>query len=59
MQPSGEGAELGHIVCGGLQLNCHGLTEMLCGERVEYAWLMQLQLSRITAALTTSQVYTV
>lgn len=29
---------------------------MLCGERVEYAWLMQLQIQRITAALTTLQV---
>lgn len=29
---------------------------MLCGERVEYAWLMQLQIHRITAALTTLQV---
>ena len=58
-QPSGvPGAapELGHVACGGLQLNCHGFTEMLCGERVEYAWLMQLQLHRISAALTTLQV---
>lgn len=39
-----------------MQLNCHGLTEMLCGERVEYAWLMQLQLNRVSAALTTLQV---
>ena len=57
LQPSGGGAvELGHVVCGGLQLNCHGLTEILLRERVEYAWLMQLQVHRITAALSTAQV---
>jgi hypothetical protein len=54
--PSQQGSELGHIACGGIQLNCHGLTEMLCRERVEYAWLMQLQLHRISAALTTLQL---
>lgn len=56
MQPSSNVAEVGHVVCGGLQLNCHGLTEMLLGERVEYAWLMQFQINKITAALSTAQV---
>ena len=56
MQPSSNAAEVGHVLCGGLQLNCHGLTEMLLGERVEYAWLMQLQVNKITAALSTAQV---
>ena len=58
--PTREGAgtaELGHIAFQGLNFNCHGLTEMMCGERVEYAWLMQLQLHRITGALSTLQVW--
>jgi hypothetical protein len=54
--PSSNAAEVGHVLCGGLQLNCHGLTEMLLGERVEYAWLMQLQVNKITAALSTAQL---
>ena len=56
MQSAGLDAEMGHVLCGGLQLNCHGLTEMLLGERVEYAWLMQLDVHQVTGVVSTSQV---
>ena len=48
--------DLGHIFIDGIDLNCHGLTEFLCEERVEYAWMMQLLLGRITGALSALQV---
>lgn len=48
--------DLGHIFINGIDLNCHGFTEFLCEERVEYAWMMQLLLGRITGALSSLQV---
>lgn len=57
LQGTGIDGEIGHVVCRGLSLNCHGLTDMLVGERVEYAWLMQLDLQKITASFSTAQVF--
>lgn len=48
--------ELGHVACSGINFNCHGFTEFMCQERVEYAWLMQLLVERITGAVSTEQV---
>ena len=48
--------ELGHAACSGIDLNCHGFTEFMCQERVEYAWLMQLLVGRITGAISSEQV---
>ena len=48
--------ELGTLGCTGLEFNCHGFTEFLCQDRVEYAWLMQLLVGRITGAVSTEQV---
>ena len=48
--------QLGHVFINGIDLNCHGLTEFLCAERVEYAWMMQLLVGRITGAVSSLQV---
>ena len=48
--------ELGTLGLTGLDFNCHGFTEFLCQERVEYGWLMQLLVGRITGAVCTEQV---
>ena len=48
--------EMGHLVLSGIDFRCHGFTEFMCGERVEYAWLMQLAFGRITGAFSTPQV---
>ncbi len=48
--------ELGHLVVSGLSLRCHGFTELLCAERVEYAWLIHLSMARITGTVSTLQV---
>lgn len=47
---------MGHVVLNGIDFRCHGLTEYLYGERVEYAWLMQLFVGRIAGAFSTQQV---
>lgn len=47
---------MGHVVLNGVDFRCHGLTEYLYGERVEYAWLMQLAMGRIAGAFSTQQV---
>ena len=47
---------MGHVVLNGVDFRCHGLTEYLYGERVEYAWLMQLAIGRIAGAFSTQQV---
>lgn len=49
--------ELGNIACTGLELKCDGFTEFFCQERVEYAWLMQLVVGRITGTVSTEQVH--
>lgn len=51
--------DLGHILLNGVDFRCHGLTDYLCQERVEYAWLMQLTIGRIAGAFSTQQVSTV
>ena len=48
--------EMGHAVLNGVDFRCHGFTEYLYGERVEYAWLMQLVVGRIGGAFSTQQV---
>ena len=48
--------ELGHVIVSGLSLHCHGFVELLCQERVEYAWLMKLTIQRIAGAVSTLQV---
>ena len=48
--------EMGHLVLSGIDFRCHGFTEFMCGERVEYAWLMQLAFGRVTGAFSTPQV---
>ena len=48
--------EMGHAVLNGVDFRCHGFTEYLYGERVEYAWLMQLVIGRIAGAFSTQQV---
>ena len=55
-QGSGTKYELGHVLVGGVAFNCHGFTEYLCQERVEYAWMMQLKIGRITGSVSTRQV---
>ena len=50
------GYEMGNVACTGLDLNCHGFTEFMCEERVEYAWLMQLQVGRIMGGVSSEQV---
>ena len=50
------GYELGHLACTGFAFSCHGLTDYLCQERVEYGWMMQLQVGRITGAVSSQQV---
>lgn len=47
---------MGHAVLNGVDFRCHGFTEYLYGERVEYAWLMQLIIGRIAGAFSTQQV---
>ena len=47
---------MGHLVLNGVDFRCHGLTEFLYQERVEYAWLMQLCVGRIAGAFSTQQV---
>ena len=48
--------DMGHVVLNGVDFRCHGLTEHLYQERVEYAWLMQLHVGRIAGAFSTQQV---
>ena len=48
--------DMGHVVLNGIDFRCHGLTEYLYQERVEYAWLMQLCVGRIAGAASTQQV---
>jgi len=36
----------------------HGLNETLCKERVEYAWIMDLDVGSVEGALATEQVST-
>lgn len=48
--------EVGHVVLDSVDFNCHGFTEYLCEERVEYAWMMQLVIGRITGAVSSMQV---
>ena len=39
-----------------IDFNCHGFTEYLCQERVEYAWMMQLLVGRVTGVVSPLQV---
>lgn len=48
--------DLGHVVISSIDLNCHGFTEFLCQERVEYSWMMQLLIGRLTGAVSSLQV---
>ena len=48
--------ELGHVIVSGLSLQAHGFIELLCQERVEYAWLMKLTIQRIAGTVSTLQV---
>ena len=47
---------LGHVVINSIDFNCHGFTEFMCQERVEYAWMMQLLIGRITGAASPLQL---
>ena len=49
-------SRLGHVVINAIDFNCHGFTQYLCQERVEYAWLMQLQLGRVVGAVSPLQL---
>lgn len=49
-------SRLGHVVINSIDLNCHGLTEFMCQERVEYAWMIQLLIGRITGAVSPLQL---
>ena len=50
------GFSMGHMVISSVNFNCHGLTEYLCQERVEYAWMMQLLVGRIVGAMSPRQL---
>ena len=56
LQVSDSQYTMGHAVLNGVDFRCHGLTEYLHQERVEYAWLMQLHVGRIAGAFSTQQV---
>lgn len=47
---------LGHLVLSGLNFTCHGLTEFMLKERVEYAWMMKLDLGKIVGSISGEQV---
>ncbi len=47
---------LGHVIIQSINFNCHGFTEYMCAERVEYAWMMQLLIGRITGAVSPRQL---
>ena len=44
------------MIVSGVSLRCHGFTELLCEERVEYAWLINLTIKRIAGTVSTLQV---
>lgn len=47
---------LGHAVVSGLEFSCHGFTEFMLQERVEYAWMMRLNLGKIFGSASVEQV---
>ena len=47
---------LGQLTIPSVVFRGHGLNEMLCRERVEYAWLMDIDVGCIEGAIATEQV---
>ena len=48
---------LGHASCSGVDFLCHGFTEFLLQERVEYGWLMKLIIGKIAGNVSVDQVH--
>ena len=40
----------------GVKFTCHGFTEFLLKERVEYAWMMKLDIGKIAGCISGDQV---
>jgi hypothetical protein len=49
---------LGHVALSSIQFTCHGFTEFLLKERVEYAWMMKLDVGKIAGSVSGEQVFT-
>lgn len=41
----------------GVTFSCHGLTEILLKERVEYAWMMKLNIGVVSASVSLNEVH--
>ena len=48
---------LGYLVLSSVDFRCHGFTELLLMERVEYAWMMKLDIGEIVGTVSAQQVF--
>ena len=53
----GKEHKLGVVALSGVTFCCHGLTEILLKERVEYAWMMKLNIGDVLASVSLNEVH--
>ncbi|XP_019853101.1 PREDICTED: uncharacterized protein KIAA1109-like isoform X3 [Amphimedon queenslandica] len=55
----GKEHKLGVVALSGVTFCCHGLTEILLKERVEYAWMMKLNIGAVSASVSLNELFPV